>query len=59
MRGIFREHGRLFSYVSPDERVPKDHPLRQIREFVRDVPKELSVSFARVRGVLRCRLKNC
>jgi transposase len=31
MRGDDRESGHLFSYVSPEERVPADHPLRAIR----------------------------
>ncbi|UFZ08659.1 hypothetical protein LQG66_01010 [Bradyrhizobium ontarionense] len=36
MRGKFEDQGGLFSYVSPEARVPKDHPLRKIRELVRD-----------------------
>jgi hypothetical protein len=31
MRGDFQDQGGLFPYVSPDSRVPKDHPLRRIR----------------------------
>jgi hypothetical protein len=45
MRGRFQDQGGLFSYLSPEARVRPRHPLRQIREFVRTVPKELSVSF--------------
>jgi len=37
MRGRFVDQGRLFSYVSPEARVPANHPLRKIRELVRDV----------------------
>ena len=37
MRGAFADQGGLFSYISPEARVPADHPLRQIRELVRDV----------------------
>jgi Transposase domain (DUF772) len=48
MRGIFRDQGQLFSYVSPESRVPPGHPLRKIRGLVRDVLKELSRSFARL-----------
>src|SRR6516162_2382627 len=48
MRGIFRDEAQLFSYVSPDSRVPPGHPLRKIRGLVRDVLKELSRSFARL-----------
>jgi transposase len=45
MRGTFQEQGGLFSYVSPESRVPTDHPLRKIRELVRDVLTDLSRSF--------------
>jgi transposase len=48
MRGTFRDQGGLFSYVSPESRVPAEHPLRKIRELVRDVLKDLSRSFARL-----------
>src|SRR3954469_14511204 len=48
MRGIFRDQAQLFSYVSPEQRVPAGHPLRRIRGLVRDVLKELSRSFARL-----------
>jgi transposase len=46
MRGAFQDQGGLFSYVSPESRVPASHPLRKIRELVRDVLKDLSRSFA-------------
>ena len=42
MRGKFEDQGGLFSYVSPEARVPRDHPLRKIRELVRDVLRDLS-----------------
>src|SRR6201997_4836586 len=48
MRGIFRDQAQLFSYVSPESRVPSGHPLRKIRSLVRDVLSELSRSFARL-----------
>jgi transposase len=48
MRGRFRDQGGLFSYISPDRRVPQDHPLRHIRQLVRAVLKELSPSFGRL-----------
>ena len=35
----------MFSYVSPESRIPKDHPLRPIREMVDDALKELSADF--------------
>jgi len=46
MRGRFEDQGGLFSYVSPERRVPEKHPLRQVRALVRDVLKEMSRSFA-------------
>ena len=38
----------MFSYLSPEERVPADHPLRPIREMVDEVLKGLSSAFARL-----------
>jgi len=37
MRGQFEDQGRLFSYISPEERVPKGHPLRAVRSMVRSI----------------------
>ena len=48
MRGSFVDQGGLFSYISPEARVPKNHPLRKIRELVRDVLSELSHSFGKL-----------
>jgi transposase len=42
MRGAFVDQGRLFSYISPETRVPTNHPLRKVRELVRDVLGELN-----------------
>src|SRR5207249_9511331 len=38
----------MFSYLSPEQRVPQEHPLRVIREIVDAVLKELSPEFARL-----------
>lgn len=48
MRGRFEDQGGLFSYISPEKRVPAKHPLRQVRALVRDVLKEMSRTFARL-----------
>jgi transposase len=48
LRGTFRDQGSLFSYISPEARVPADHPLRQIRAVVREVLKDLSRSFGKL-----------
>src|ERR1700758_4873609 len=42
MRGTFADQGGLFSYISPDRRVPANHPLRKVRELVRDVLSEMN-----------------
>src|SRR5215210_5505836 len=48
MRGAFVDQGGLFSYISAEARVPKDHPLRTIRELVRDVLGELNRNLSRL-----------
>src|SRR5437016_1551220 len=45
MRGQFQDQGGFFSYIRPEERIPADHPLREIRKLVREVLQELSHSF--------------
>jgi hypothetical protein len=42
MRGAFVDQGGLFSYIAPEARMPSNHPLRKIRELVRDVLGELN-----------------
>lgn len=46
MRGSDERSGSLFSYVDLERRVPKDHPLRPIRELVNEALSELSGDFA-------------
>jgi transposase len=48
MRGAFLDQGKLFSYLSPEARVPAHHPLRKVRELVRDVLGELNRCFGRL-----------
>jgi transposase len=48
MRGAFFDQGKLFSYLSPEARVPARHPLRKIRELVRDVLGELNRSLGKL-----------
>jgi transposase len=48
MRGKFNDQGGLFSYISPEKRVPSNHPLRKIRRLVGDVLKELTHSLAKL-----------
>jgi transposase len=45
MRGNESRQMSCFSYISPEERVPQDHPLRPIRKMVDQTLKELSPLF--------------
>ena len=45
MRGDDRQQSDLYSYISPEARVPKDHPLRPLRRTVDAVLSELSPEF--------------
>src|SRR5437870_12639346 len=45
MRGQDTQQSTMFSYVSPEKRVPTDHPLRRIRPMVDVALKALSPSF--------------
>ena len=48
MRGRFQDQGGMFSYIHPEKRIPANHPLRKIRELVREVLKELNHTFRRL-----------
>src|SRR5881397_556107 len=48
MRGDDRQTGWMFSYVSPEERVPEDHPLRAIRRMTDAIFDRLSPRFDRL-----------
>jgi transposase len=45
MRGDDQQQNHIFSYLSPEERVRKDHPLRAIRTMVDEVLTQLSPRF--------------
>ena len=45
MRGENRGQHGAFSYVSMEERIPADHPIRRIRALVDEVLKRLSGEF--------------
>src|SRR6202171_3979268 len=45
MRGEDQQQNHIFSYLSPEMRVRKDHPLRAIREMVDEVLSRLSRRF--------------
>jgi len=45
MRGDDVQQEAMFSYLSPEARVPRDHPLRPIRDMVNQALAELSEEF--------------
>jgi len=48
MRGDDDQQDGMFSYISPEKRVPADHPLRPIRKMVDEILKEMSPKFAKL-----------
>jgi hypothetical protein len=42
MRGPDDKQDAIFSYISPEDRVPADHPLRKIRRLVDEVLGDVS-----------------
>ena len=48
MRGHDEQTGHMFSYLSPEQRVPADHPLRAIRQMTDRVLARLSQKFTRM-----------
>ena len=45
MRGADEQQSQIFSYLSPEARVRKDHPLRAIRAMVDEALAQLSGAF--------------
>ena len=48
MRGDDQQQNGMFSYISAEQRVPQDHPLRALRKMVDDALAELSPRFSRL-----------
>jgi transposase len=46
MRGDDRQQAAMWSYISPEQRVPPEHPLRPIRAMVDTILADLSGEFA-------------
>jgi len=63
MRGTDHQQSSMFSYISAEQRVPKDHPLRAIRAMTDKALAELGaqfdVRFTRAMGARRSRRKRC
>jgi transposase len=45
MRGIDYQQGDMFSYLSPEQRVRKDHPLRAVRSMTDEILERMSPLF--------------
>ena len=48
MRGRFFDQGGMFSHIRPEQRIRADHPLRKVRELVREVLGELNQTFGKL-----------
>src|SRR4029434_6966308 len=46
MRGDQEQQAPMWSYISPEQRIPQDHPLRPLRTLVDAVLTELSPRFS-------------
>ena len=62
MRGKDEQQLDVFSYVSPEQRVPQDHPLRPLRamtdEALRDLQPRFNKLYART-DAPRLRRRSC
>src|SRR5438094_7244842 len=45
MQGDNEQQAGMYSYISPEQRVPADHPLRPIRKMTDEIFKQLSPQF--------------
>jgi transposase len=48
MRGPDHQQSAMFSYLSPEQRVPSDHPLRAVRQMADTVLAQLSQLFSKM-----------
>lgn len=48
MRGRFADQSGLLSYIDPEQRIARKHPLRKIRVLAREVLADLDQDFARL-----------
>lgn len=45
MRGIENKQNSLFSYVSQEDRIPQNHPMRKLREMIDPILQKMSPQF--------------
>jgi transposase len=48
MRGPDHQQSAMFSYLSPEQRVPSDHPLRAVRQMADTILAQLSQVFSKM-----------
>src|SRR5580704_14100627 len=48
MRGPDHQQSAMFSYLSPEQRVPSDHPLRAVRQMADTILSQLSQVFSKM-----------
>src|SRR6266487_776110 len=48
MRGPDHQQSAIFSYLSPEQRVPSDHPLRAVRQMADTILAQLSQLFSKM-----------
>src|SRR3954447_9169267 len=48
MRGPDHQQSTMFSYLSPEQRVPSDHPLRAVRQMADTILAQLSQLFSKM-----------
>jgi hypothetical protein len=62
MRGKDEQQLDVFSYISPEQRVPQDHPLRSLRAMTNEALRQLKPRFNNLyskTGRPRLRRRNC
>ena len=57
MRGNDEQQLDVFSYVSPEQRVPQDHPLRSLRVMTDEALRELQPRFNRLYATIQTRTR--
>src|SRR5258705_12264469 len=57
MRGKDEQQLDVFSYVSPEQRVPQDHPLRSLRVMTDEALRELQPRFNRLYATIQTRTR--